>query len=139
MRTLEMLRCLSDLTRARIVHLLALRGPELCVCDIVTTLGLPQSTVSRQLMVLRYLGLVNDRRNGVWMHYSVAEPASRGHKLMLDVVHSGFADEPVFSDDLKRFDELKAQAKVQRRGACNGRKPCATPQRTRVRTRTRAR
>lgn len=114
MRTIEVLKCLSDLTRARIVHLLACRGPELCVCDIVATLDLPQSTVSRQLMVLRYLGLVQDRRDGVWMHYSVAPPDGQAHKLVLDLVRKGLADEPVFAADLARYDELNDRGEVHR-------------------------
>ena len=120
MRTLELLRCLSDMTRARIFHLLALRGSEMCVCDVIATLGLPQSTVSRQLMVLRYLGLVKDRREGVWMYYSVAKPETTGHRLVLDLVRRGFSEEPVFGEDLARFDDLKALGRVQNRtGACS--------------------
>jgi ArsR family transcriptional regulator, arsenate/arsenite/antimonite-responsive transcriptional repressor len=106
MRTLEIMKCLSDLTRARVVHLLAQRGPELCVCEIVAALDLPQSTVSRQLMTLRYLGLVQDRREGVWMHYSIAPASTPGHRLVLELLRKGFDEEPVFSDDVERFDKL---------------------------------
>ena len=132
MRTLEALKCLADLTRARIVHLLLQRGPELCVCDIVASLALPQSSVSRQLMMLRYLGLVQDRRQGVWMHYSVAHPEGQGHRLALEVVKKGFVDEPLFADDLKRFDGLKRRGEIAICGpearccpAPKGRKPAA--------------
>ncbi|MFH1915612.1 MAG: metalloregulator ArsR/SmtB family transcription factor [Pseudomonadota bacterium] len=58
---------LSDATRLRILGLLA--GGELCVCDLIEVLGLPQSTVSRHLASLRKLGWVEARRNGKWMHY----------------------------------------------------------------------
>jgi ArsR family transcriptional regulator, arsenate/arsenite/antimonite-responsive transcriptional repressor len=60
-------KALSDETRLRILALLA-QG-ELCVCDLMAILELPQSTVSRHLATLRHAGLVEDRRQGVWMYY----------------------------------------------------------------------
>jgi ArsR family transcriptional regulator, arsenate/arsenite/antimonite-responsive transcriptional repressor len=112
MRTLDLIKALADLTRARMLHLLMQRGPELCVCDLVAVLELPQSTVSRQLTLLRYLGLVRDRRAGVWMYYSVLPPDSPAHELALELVRKGFEDEPVFAEDLERFDQLNARGKV---------------------------
>ncbi|MBK8268345.1 MAG: helix-turn-helix transcriptional regulator [Planctomycetes bacterium] len=53
---------LSDVTRLRLVQLLLLE--ELNVTELVDILGLPQSSVSRQLKVLRDVGLVQDRRVG---------------------------------------------------------------------------
>lgn len=58
---------LSDPTRLRILGLLA--GGELCVCDIMAVLDLPQSTISRHLAFLRRHGWVEARRSGKWMHY----------------------------------------------------------------------
>jgi ArsR family transcriptional regulator, arsenate/arsenite/antimonite-responsive transcriptional repressor len=65
-----MFKALSDETRLRILCLL-LEG-ELCVCDLMAVLQLPQSTVSRHLAYLKNAGWVNDRRCGVWMYYSIA-------------------------------------------------------------------
>ncbi|WP_084417535.1 ArsR/SmtB family transcription factor [Chrysiogenes arsenatis] len=63
-------KALCDETRLRIIALLA--EQELCVCNITAVLSLPQSTVSRHLAVLRGAGLVEDRRHGTWMWYSLA-------------------------------------------------------------------
>lgn len=60
--------------RVLIVHLL--RNGEVCVCDLVAALGLPQSTVSRQLAILREAGVVRARRDGRWMHYRLATDLS---------------------------------------------------------------
>jgi ArsR family transcriptional regulator len=65
-KTAQLFKALSDETRLRILALLA--GGELCVCDLMATLELPQSTVSRHLAYLRNTGLVEDRRQGVWMY-----------------------------------------------------------------------
>ncbi|HEB99972.1 MAG TPA: metalloregulator ArsR/SmtB family transcription factor [Thiotrichales bacterium] len=65
-------KTLSEPVRLRVLHLLLERG-ELCVCDLVDTLELSQSVVSRHLAYLRNNGLVATRREGVWIHYRVAD------------------------------------------------------------------
>ncbi len=61
-------KTLSEPVRLRITYLLLTEG-ELCVCDLVETLELSQSVVSRHLAYLRNNGLVVARREGVWVHY----------------------------------------------------------------------
>src|SRR5688572_11617715 len=63
-------RALADETRLRILALL--RDGEVCVCHLHGSLRLPQPTISRHLAYLRKSGLVGARRDGVWMHYSIA-------------------------------------------------------------------
>ena len=50
-------RAFSDRTRLRILHLL--RGGELCVCDLVKVLDVPQPKASRHLAYLRRAGLAD--------------------------------------------------------------------------------
>ena len=71
----HMFRAFSDPTRLRILNLL-LRG-ELCVCEIVNTLKVPQPMASRHLAYLKKSGLVEARRDGLWMHYRLAKPRLR--------------------------------------------------------------
>ena len=61
---------LADPTRLRILSLL--RDGEICVCHIHASLDVPQPTASRHLAYLRKAGLVEARREGVWMHYRLA-------------------------------------------------------------------
>ena len=42
---------------------------EICVCDIHETLKIPQPNASRHLAYLRRSGLVDTRREGLWIHY----------------------------------------------------------------------
>ena len=63
------LKALSDETRLRILALL-MHG-ELCVCDIMAALSLPQSTASRHLAYLRNSGWVHGTRRGKWMYYKL--------------------------------------------------------------------
>src|SRR4051812_31366107 len=66
-------RALADATRLRILGLLL--GGEICVCDIHESLKIPQSKASRHLAYLRRSGLVETRREGLWIHYRLADPS----------------------------------------------------------------
>jgi ArsR family transcriptional regulator len=68
----QLFRALADATRLRILGLLA--GGEVCVCHICETLAIPQPKASRHLAYLRRTGLVDTRRQGLWIHYRLAEP-----------------------------------------------------------------
>ena len=61
---------LADPTRLRILSLLG--DGEICVCHIHASLDVPQPTASRHLAYLRKSGLVEARRDGIWMHYKMA-------------------------------------------------------------------
>lgn len=65
-------KTLSEPVRLRIIYLL-LKAGELCVCDLVETLELSQSVVSRHLAYLRNNGLVSTRREGVWVYYQIVD------------------------------------------------------------------
>src|SRR5438128_8459562 len=64
-------KALGDATRLRILGLL-LAG-EVCVCDIHESLKIPQSKASRHLAYLRRSGLVETRRQGLWIHYRLGK------------------------------------------------------------------
>lgn len=68
-------KALADVTRLRILGLL-LTG-EVCVCNIHESLKIPQPKASRHLAYLRRAGLVETRREGLWVHYrlgTLADP-----------------------------------------------------------------
>lgn len=84
-------RALGDPTRLRIVALLA--HGELCVCHIEKALGVSQPNASRQLGILRAAGVVESRREGSWVHYSIAEQPDALRKRHLGAVVRGFAED----------------------------------------------
>jgi len=101
----NLFKALADETRLRIISLL-LTEAELCVCDIIAALKLPQSTVSRHLAYLRKTGWVNDRRCGLWMYYSIADRDSTFQKELVDLLKRNLAVFPTTSTDrecLKSF------------------------------------
>lgn len=78
----------ADPTRIRILNLLA--AGELCVCDIVELLDLPQPMVSRHLAYLRRTGLVTATRDLQFAHYRLAEPRHAVHRNLISCVRSCF-------------------------------------------------
>jgi ArsR family transcriptional regulator len=77
-------KALADATRLRILGLL-LAG-EVCVCDIHESLKIPQSRASRHLAYLRRSGLVDTRREGLWIHYRLGHLADPVLAAIVDAV-----------------------------------------------------
>ena len=64
-------KALADESRIRILG--ALRGRELCVCQLIELLGLAPSTVSKHLSILKNAHLVDGRKQSRWMYYRLAD------------------------------------------------------------------
>ena len=96
-----MFRAFSDRTRLRLLNLL--RAGEVCVCDLVDVLELPQPKVSRHLAYLRRAGLVVARKDGLWMHYRLAPAASEFHKSLMNCLACCFKSVPELKRDAERL------------------------------------
>lgn len=106
--TTQTFKALADETRLRIMALL-LRG-ELCVCDLMEILALPQSTVSRHLATLRHAGLVEDRRQGVWMYYRLTQ-SNALHQDLAELINRHVASVPQALKDREALVTFQAQKK----------------------------
>lgn len=102
-KELGLFKALSDETRLRIVALLSKR--ELCVCQLEWTLGLTQAKVSRHLTVLKNAGLVKDRREGLWVFYSLSEPGNELESFIHEYLRKYFSQRHELSK--KDLDSLK--------------------------------
>ena len=69
----QLFHALSDETRLEIVGML--RDGERCVCELMSALDAAQSRLSFHLKVLKDAGIVVDRRDGRWVHYSLSKEA----------------------------------------------------------------
>jgi ArsR family transcriptional regulator len=100
-------KALADETRLRILSLL--KDGEVCVCHIHGGLRMPQPTVSRHLAYLRRSGLVEARREGVWMHYRLKPAASPIVRGVIDAALHALTHAAVTETDAKRLHrELSA-------------------------------
>src|SRR4051812_47140910 len=94
-----MFRAFSDRTRLRILNLL--RPGELCVCDLVRVLAVPQPKVSRHLAYLKRAGLVTGRKEGLWMYYALAPATNTFHRKLMECLSCCFTDVPELAQDAK--------------------------------------
>lgn len=69
----RLFRALSEEVRLKVLHLV--RDEEVCVCDLVSVLGVPQGTLSHHLSVLQQAGLVTARKQGRWNYYKATARA----------------------------------------------------------------
>lgn len=70
---LKVMKALSDRTRVKIIKML--QGREMCVCELQAALELAQPSVSKHLRILEEAGLVESRKEGMWVNYRLADNA----------------------------------------------------------------
>ncbi len=113
--TSSILEVLADPRRLRI--LLLLLRQELCVCELVDVVQLPQYEVSRHLAVLKKGGFVDARREGLWAYHnipsSVRKQPVRGR--LLEMLSQRLAGDRVAAADLRR---LEKRLELRVGGAC---------------------
>ena len=97
-------KALADATRLRILRLLA--AGEVCVCDIHDSLRLPQPKTSRHLAYLRREGLVETRRDGLWVYYRLAEHANPVVRTLVDAALHCLTHVPATARDQRRLVRL---------------------------------
>lgn len=109
-KDLAVFKACSDATRLRILFLLTER--ELCVCEIMAVLDMPQGKISRHLAVLKQYGLLTGRRDGVWIYYALARDSSIALKYVtVYLVSARQVHERVLAD-LDRLRGLAGQGKI---------------------------
>jgi ArsR family transcriptional regulator len=97
------LRALADPTRLRILALLG--GGEVCVCHIHDALNVPQPTASRHLAYLRRAGLVDARRDGMWVHYSLNHVQDEVLRTVVHTVTHCVGHVETVARDRKRLED----------------------------------
>ena len=95
-------KALADPTRLRILGLLL--GGEVCVCDIHGSLGIPQPKASRHLSYLKKSGLVTARKQGLWVHYSMAPLGDTVMKSLMGAVAHCLCHVELVGKDRQRLD-----------------------------------
>jgi ArsR family transcriptional regulator len=94
---------LSNETRLRCLDLAA-RHEEVCVCEVVDALGIPQPTISKAFKTLREAGLVTDRRDASWTYYRLNDAVP---EWLADIVRTTIDDlsrSKTYIDDEYRFE-----------------------------------
>ena len=70
-RLVAAFKALADPTRLEILRLVAAQPGPVCVCDVVDRFALAQPTISHHLKVLRVARIVQSRKEGRFVSYSL--------------------------------------------------------------------
>ena len=101
-------KALADENRIR--ALLALRKGELCVCQITELFGLAPSTVSKHLSILFQAGLVESRKDGRWIYYTLpGKNAPVVVREAIDWIEKALADNSHVLEDKKQLKKILKQ------------------------------
>ena len=113
-RDAEILQSLADPTRLRLLNLLT-QAVEICVCEFVDALDIPQYRVSRHLSVLASAGWVEDRRQGKWIYYRISRNLRSYQMALLNALRELRRERQDF-----RQDEARAARRLESRrdGLC---------------------
>lgn len=79
-------KSLSEPNRLMILDMLSCG--EICACKILEKLNVTQPTLSHHMKILCDCGLVNGRREGKWMHYSLNVENIKKIKQVLNEITS---------------------------------------------------
>lgn len=99
----DVFKCLADDTRIRIVLLIE-REQELCVCELTCAMDASQPKISRHLALLRNCGLLTDRRQGQWVHYSLHPQLPEWVRTVLRI--TGEANRHWLEEQVCRLNEM---------------------------------
>jgi len=105
MEASEIYKCMTDLQRLRILNLL--EAGALCVCHLQEILDETQVKISKQLAYMKQFGLIQSKREGNWMIYSLETPIPP--LLLANLKHLRDAD---CAECNTLQADLKAQAQI---------------------------
>lgn len=103
-RLSSLFKLLGDVSRVRLLYAL-LEAGELCVCDLAATVGMPETSVSHALRLLRTAGVVAARRDGRMMFYRLDDDHIR---LLLDLTRQHLQHEAPAAES-RRAPKRKAK------------------------------
>ncbi|MBF0451264.1 MAG: winged helix-turn-helix transcriptional regulator [Candidatus Magnetomorum sp.] len=103
---LKVMKALSDPNRIKIAKML--QHKELCVCEIQAGLSLAQSTTSKHLKILEDAGIVQFKKQGLWINYSLSDGCENRYvSVILGNLRNWLNDDPDIHslvDGLHRLD-----------------------------------
>lgn len=98
------IRALDDENRLRV--LCALKGRELCVCQLTEMLELAPSTVSKHMSLLKVARLVEARKDGRWVYYRLPRKADPRVRGALSWLHKSLLEDPTVCKDADKLEKI---------------------------------
>ena len=104
----RVMKALSDPNRVAIVKML--ESKVMCVCEIVAALELAQPTVSKHLKVLEDAGLVDFRKEGVWVNYHLSDGGRSPYvAAILGNLRHWLEDDPRVAELMQKLPSIRRE------------------------------
>lgn len=105
---IKVMKALREPNRVKILKML--QHGELCVCEIRAALDVCQPTVSKHVKILEAAGLLNSRKDGLWVHYRLNDGISSPYAAtMLGSMKHWLEQAPEISELNKKLPEIRRQ------------------------------
>jgi ArsR family transcriptional regulator, arsenate/arsenite/antimonite-responsive transcriptional repressor len=102
----DFFKVLADETRLRCLALI-FENEEICVCEIMHALELPQSKISRHLSIIKLNNVISQRREGQWVLYSKEATLSDFKTQIIKMTIQELSKTSTFRQDKKRLSTMK--------------------------------
>ena len=105
---IKVMKALSDPNRVKIVKML--QHKLMCVCELQEALQIAQSSVSKHLKILEEAGIVDYKKNGLWVNYYLTDGMKSPYasSLMGNLRH-WLGDEPEIRELIKRLPDIRRE------------------------------
>jgi len=103
--TAQLFKALAEPARLRILNLLV-HGGELCNCQVEAVTGYRNPKISRHFQFLKYSGLIQFRREGTWIFYSLRQPESDRLQAVQGLLPLLAQWHPICVEDLERWKTI---------------------------------
>ncbi len=100
---LKLFKLLSDESRMRILMLLTEK--ELCVCQLMGVLGISQPLISRNLSLLSNAGLLDERKDGKLIFYSIGKNLPLAAKSIINLLKKELKKDGILKNDIASLSE----------------------------------
>jgi ArsR family transcriptional regulator, arsenate/arsenite/antimonite-responsive transcriptional repressor len=105
---IRVMKALSDPNRVKVVKML--QHKEMCVCEIQAALGIAQPTVSKHLKVLEDAGLVQSKKAGLWVNYTLSGGGGSPYSAtLLGNLKHWLQDDPDIGQLVKRVPIIRRE------------------------------
>jgi ArsR family transcriptional regulator len=105
---IKVMKALSDPNRVKIVKLL--QQKIMCVCELKAALGIAQPSVSKHLKILEDAGLVDFKKDGLWVNYYLTDGRHSAYAAsLLGNIKHWLNEDPQVADLIKKAPLLNRE------------------------------
>ncbi len=105
---IRVMKALSESNRVKIVKML--QRKSMCVCELQEALGIAQSSVSKHLRILEDAGIVDHRRDGLWVNYHLTNGVESPYvSTLMGSLRHWLEDDPEVSELAERLPHIRRE------------------------------